>query len=120
MFLHSFLRLGNSDIAFKIKKMDLGKSISLFYSCPFRQYEESLLTPFELVIHLEKKSLENSHWVPLSSGDGAVDVLIDDPTDLTKKDRVRNILNNYSINFSVGIKEDIEKFIQRFFNESEL
>ena len=105
---------------FKIKKMDLGKSISLFYSCPFRQYEKNLLTPFELVIHLEKKSLENSHWVPLSSGDGAVDVLIDDPTDLTKKDRVRNILNNYSINFSVGIKEDIEKFIQRFFNESEL
>ena len=104
----------------KIKKVDLGKSISLFYSCPFRQYDMNLLTPFELVIHLEKKSLENSHWVPLSSGDGSVDVLIDDPTDLIKKDRIRDILDNYSINFSVGIKEDIEKFIQRFFNDSEL
>ena len=105
---------------FKINKIDLGKSISLFYNCPFRQYDNTLLTPFELVIHLEKKSLDNSHWVPLSSGDGKVDVLIDDPTDLVKKDRIRNVLNNYSINFSVGIKEDIVKFIQRFFNESEL
>jgi tetratricopeptide (TPR) repeat protein len=105
---------------FKINKVDLGKSISLFYSCAFRQYDKNILTPFELVIHLEKKSLENSHWVPISSGDGAVDVLIDDPTDLTKRDRIHNVLNNYNINFSVGIKEDIEKFIQRFFKESDI
>ena len=105
---------------FKIKKAELGKSISLFYNCPFRPYDKNLLTPFELVIHLEKKSLENSHWVPLSTGDGAVDVLIDDPTDLTKRDRIIHVLDHYRINFSVGIKEDIEKFIHRFFNESEL
>ena len=105
---------------FKIKKTDLGKSISLFYDCPFRQYDKNLLTPFELVIHLERKSLENSHWVPISSGKEAVDVLIDDPTDFDKMDMIENVLNNYNINFSVGVKEDIKKFIQRFFNESEL
>ena len=105
---------------FKINKTNLGKSISLFYNCPFRQYDKNLLTPFELVIHLERKSLENSHWVPLSYWNKAAEILIDDPTDLDKKDQIRNVLDNYWIYFSVGIKEDIEKFIQRFFNESEL
>lgn len=105
---------------FKIKKTDLGNSISLFYNYPFRQYDKNLITPFELVIHLEKKTLKNSCWVPVSSGDGAIEILIDDPTDPSKKDQIYNVLNNYRINFSVGIKEDIEKFIQRFFNESEL
>ena len=105
---------------FKINKTNLGKSISLFYNCPFRQYDKNILTPFELVIHLERRSLENSHWVPLSSDDGLVDVLIDDPSDLIKKEQIMHVLKNYNINFLVGIKEDIEKFIQRFFNESEI
>ena len=105
---------------FKIEKKDLGESISLFYRCPFKQYDNNILTPFELVINLQKKSLENSHWVPLSSDDGLVDVLIDDPSDLIKKEQIMHVLKNYNINFLVGIKEDIEKFIQRFFNESEI
>ena len=105
---------------FKIEKVDLGTSLSLFYSCPFRQYDENLFTPFELAVNIQRDFLKNCCWAPLSADDEVVNVLIDDPTDLIRANQIRNLFKNYRINFSVGIKEDIEKFIQRFFNESEI
>ena len=105
---------------FKIKAEDLGKSLSLFYNCPFRQYDQNLKPPLDQIRDLKKIFLLNSLWVPISAGEKAVEILIDDPSDLIKTDQIRTLLKTYRLDFSVGIKEDIEKFIQRFFNENKL
>ena len=39
--------------SFKIKKEELGKSLSLFYACPFRAYDSELDTPSELIRNLK-------------------------------------------------------------------
>ncbi len=106
--------------SFKVAKEDLAKSLSLFYACPFRGYNPELETPSELIRNLKKPFLLHALWVPLSWGKEGVEVLIDNPRDLIKTDQVRALLKTKKINFSVGIKEDIEEFITRFFQEKKL
>ena len=55
-------------------------------------------------------------WVPLSWDSKGVEILVDDPKDLRKTDHIRALMSGQKINFSVGTKEDIEKFINHFFD----
>ncbi|MDY6879533.1 MAG: ATPase, T2SS/T4P/T4SS family [Desulfatiglans sp.] len=101
---------------FKVRKEELGKSLSFFYNCPFRNYDPDLPIPTELIGNLKKPFLLHELWVPLSWGKNGVEILIDDPANLTKTDHIRALVKTKKINFSVAIKEDIETFIRRFFD----
>jgi type II secretory ATPase GspE/PulE/Tfp pilus assembly ATPase PilB-like protein len=102
---------------FSIKKEELGKSLSLYYGCPFKTYDPALPTPVELVRNLKKQFLMHELWVPLSWSKEGIEILIDDPKDLNKTDHIRALVKTKKINFSVAIKEDIEPYIKRFFDE---
>ncbi|MFH1984483.1 MAG: GspE/PulE family protein [Pseudomonadota bacterium] len=103
--------------SFGAKKEEIGKSLSLYYRCPFREYSESLEVPYELIRKLKKTFLVQNNWVPLAWELHSVDVLIDDPSDLLKTDPIPGLLNAKKINYMVGIREDIEKIIRHFYDE---
>jgi type II secretory ATPase GspE/PulE/Tfp pilus assembly ATPase PilB-like protein len=105
---------------FEISIEDLGKSLSLYFNCPFKAYDPSLESPFEIIRKLKKAFLRNALWVPLSWGKDGIDILIDDPKDLSKTDQIRALLKTDRVNFYVGIKEHIEEFINHFFDESRM
>ncbi|HUT69169.1 MAG TPA: GspE/PulE family protein [Desulfatiglandales bacterium] len=102
---------------FRIKKEEVGESLSLYYGCPFKTYDPALPTPVELIRNLKKPFLMHELWVPLSWGKEGIEILIDDPKDLNKTDHIRALVKTKKINFSVAIKEDIEPYIKRFFDE---
>jgi type II secretory ATPase GspE/PulE/Tfp pilus assembly ATPase PilB-like protein len=101
---------------FKIKKEKVGKSLSMHYGCSFREFDPELPVPFELISNLKKPFLINSLWLPLSWDKTGIEILINNPWDLEKTDYVKALMNHQDINFSAGIKEDIEKFINHFFD----
>ena len=101
---------------FQVKKKEVGKSLSLFYGCPFRDYDPEIDVPVELTNRLKKSFLLYYSWVPLSWDSKGVEILVDDPQDLRKTDHIRALMTNQKINFAVGVKEDIEKFIHHFFD----
>jgi tetratricopeptide (TPR) repeat protein len=101
---------------FKIDKKDVGKSLELFYGCAFKSFDEEMQIPFELISRLKKPFLLNNMWVPLSWSKNGIEVLMDDPKDLQKTDYVSSLMGNQKIIFSVGIKEDVEQFIEYFFD----
>jgi type II secretory ATPase GspE/PulE/Tfp pilus assembly ATPase PilB-like protein len=45
-----------------------------------------------------------------------VEILVDDPKDLRKTDHIKALMSNQKIIFSVGLKEDINKYIDHFFD----
>ncbi|RLG27823.1 type II/IV secretion system protein, partial [Methanosarcinales archaeon] len=102
---------------FKVDKEEVGNSLSYFYGCPFRTYDPALPTPVELMGNLKKTFLLNEQWVPLSWGKEGVEILINDPTDLSKTDHIRALIKTKKIKFSVAVKEDIDAFIKLFFDE---
>jgi type II secretory ATPase GspE/PulE/Tfp pilus assembly ATPase PilB-like protein/tetratricopeptide (TPR) repeat protein len=101
---------------FKIKKEEIGKSLSLFFGCPWRKYDAELPTPVELISNLKKAFLLQDLWVPLTWDKEGVEILVDDPNDLNKVDHIRALIKTKKITFSVGIKEDIETYIRAFFD----
>jgi type II secretory ATPase GspE/PulE/Tfp pilus assembly ATPase PilB-like protein len=103
----------------QIKKEAIGKSFSLFYDCPFREYDPAFSVPVELLSRLKETFLLNAHWVPMSWKKDSVEILVDDPRDLNKTDNIKSLLKTNKINFSVAIREDIQEYIKRFFDEEQ-
>ena len=101
---------------FKVKKEEVGKSLSMFYGCPFRSFDPEAPVPGELTNKLKKSFLLYYVWVPLSWDKSGVEILVDDPTDLRKTDHIKALMTNQKINLAIGFKEDIEKYIQHFFD----
>jgi tetratricopeptide (TPR) repeat protein len=94
---------------FRIDKAEIGKSLSYFYKCPFKTFDPEMPIPHELLTRFKKAYLIQNSWVPLSweMTGGVVEVLIDDPKDITKTDNISALIKAKKIDLSVGIKEDI-------------
>ena len=101
---------------FKVNKDDVGKSLSLFYGVSFRSFDPEVMVPVELTNNLKKSFLLYYVWVPLKWSKKGVEILVDDPKDLRKTDHIKALMPNQKINFAVGFKEDIEGFINHFFD----
>ncbi len=104
-----------------IAKEHIGKSLSAYYNCPFCEFDKSIPVPIELLGKLKEVFLKKNCWVPLrwEMTDGLVEILIDDPKNLEKTDNIYNLINARNIKFSVGIKEDIIKLIEMFYNQDQ-
>ncbi|MBC2716434.1 MAG: type II/IV secretion system protein [Desulfobacteraceae bacterium] len=100
---------------FKTSKEDIGKSLSAYYNCPFKTFDSKMEVPYELISNLKKPFLIQDVWVPLHWEIGHIEILIDDPKDLSKLDHAKALFNTNKFVFSVGIKEDIVEIINRFF-----
>ncbi len=101
---------------FQVKKEEVGKSLSSFYGCSFRDFDPEAPVPVELTNKLKKSFLLYYVWVPLRWDKSGVEILVDDPKDLRKTDHIKALMTNQKIYFAVGIKEDIEKYIHHFFD----
>ena len=102
---------------FKLPKEEVGTSLSLYYRCPFRSFDAKTEVPVELIGNLKKAFLLHDSWVPMSWGKNGVEILIDDPGDLRKTGQIRGLTKTTRITFSVGIREDIEKYVRHFFDQ---
>jgi type II secretory ATPase GspE/PulE/Tfp pilus assembly ATPase PilB-like protein/tetratricopeptide (TPR) repeat protein len=103
----------------KINKAAIGKSFSLFFDTHFRDYDPSFTVPVELLSNLKKAFLLNEYWVPMSWDKEGVEILVDDPRDLNKTDNIKALMKTSRINFTVAIREDIEQYINRFFDSGQ-
>ncbi|MFH1935536.1 MAG: GspE/PulE family protein [Pseudomonadota bacterium] len=101
---------------FKVRKEEVGKSLSLFHDCPFKSFDPDVPIPVELTRNLKKSFLLYDLWVPLSWSPKGVEILVDDPGDLRKTDQIRGLMKTKKIILSVGFKEDIQQFITHFFD----
>jgi len=104
---------------FNIKKEEVGKSLSLFFSCPFNSYNDEIAIPVELISRLKEAFLLHEFWVPLAWDKDGVSILVDDPRDLGKMDNIKALMKTNKLVFSVGIREDIKAFIKRFFSQKD-
>lgn len=101
--------------SYNISKQDLGAALSQFYKCRFVTFDDRLPIPGDLLRNLKVSYLRSSLWVPLEGKEGRVTVLMDDPSHLTKRDSVQSLLGSNQIEYCVGLKEDIIKFIDYFY-----
>jgi type II secretory ATPase GspE/PulE/Tfp pilus assembly ATPase PilB-like protein len=100
---------------YKISREDLGRSFEAFYRCAFIRYSDSVPIPGGLLSNLRQEYLRRELWVPLEKKDGVIHVIVDDPTNIIKRDMIENLLKTKSVRYDVALPEDIIRYINRFY-----
>ena len=96
---------------YKIAKKEIGKSLSIFYKCPFVEYDERVFIPPDLVKNISLNYLKANYWIPLRHGEDSVDVLIDDPYSFQKLQDVKRLFPVKEVKCFVALRDDILKFV---------
>ena len=96
-----------------LTKADIGRSLAAHYRCEFMEFSPAITIPFDLTAKVQDKYdfLKRQSWMPITLQDSKATVIIDNPMDLTKLDTITMILKPFSVEYVVGLREDILKFI---------
>lgn len=105
---------------YKISKEDIGKSLEAFFQCKFIEFDAKCPIPGDLLKNLKKEYLRRELWVPIAKVDGNIQVIVDDPNNILKRDAIENLLKTKAVHYDVSLPEDIQKFINYFFRGSEI
>jgi type II secretory ATPase GspE/PulE/Tfp pilus assembly ATPase PilB-like protein len=101
---------------YKISKDDIGHAFEEFYNCRFIKYNDKIPIPGHLIKNLKKNYLRRELWVPLEMIGDKIHVILDDPNNLIKKDTIESLLKTRQIKYDVALDEDINKYINLFYN----
>lgn len=96
----------------KVAKKEIGQSLSLYYKCPFKEFDSRSVIPPELVKNISLQYLKANYWVPLRREEHRLEVLIDDPHSFHRIQDIKRLFPVKEIQFYVGLREDILKFVQ--------
>lgn len=96
---------------YKVKKKDIGVSLSQFYGCKFVEYSTGIFIPRELLKGINLPYLKKAFWVPLSVANNKAVIIIDNPKD-PKVMEIKSLIRAKEIEYQVALKDDILKFLQ--------
>ncbi len=102
-----------------LRSLDIGKSLEKFYKVPYTGYDESISLPDPESLGLNIETLLSQNWVPLKYDDSGMVVLIHDPSDDKRVHDIQSMFPRQHIEFRVGLKADIHRYIHSFFGVQE-
>jgi len=103
---------------FGIEKDQLGQSLSEYYECPFVQFVEQDAPEIpDCIKNVKETYFRSNVFIPIRQEGETITVLADNPNDLGKQDNIRSVLHGSSFKFTVGLKADINKFIDFFYGK---
>ncbi|MHB8988613.1 MAG: ATPase, T2SS/T4P/T4SS family [Desulfobulbia bacterium] len=103
---------------FGIDRKQLGASLSEYYGCPFVEFVETEAPEAPACIQGAKESYFRANvFIPIGQENGRIVVLTDNPRDLGKQDNIRAVLQGAAFGFAVGLKDDINRFIDFFYGK---
>lgn len=98
---------------YQVPKADIGRALSLHYGCPYVAHDERLAVDTGLLRGLNLDYLRMNYWMPLRRTGDHVEVLVDNPTDTPKIERIRALLPGANLRWLVALRQDIVRFLQR-------
>ncbi len=104
---------------YKLKRADIGKSLEEYYKIPYEGYDASHVLPQNVFAGLNKNYLVKNNWVPLQIEPGRAVVLVNEPTNQDKIQNINIILHKKKLEFRVGLKVDIQDFINSSLTDDE-
>ena len=105
---------------YNVYREDIGKALAEYYHCQFITFNDRLPIPHDLLKNIKKKHLQSLLWVPLNKINGKINVIVDDPANIVKREAIEGLLKTKAIKYSVSLTEDILKYIDRFYSSDEV
>ena len=104
---------------FSIDKGELGKSLSVYYECPFYNYDDgSVGSPPQCAQGITEKFFRTNRCVPVYNEEHNLVLAIDNPGDRSRADNVRSSINMLNMDLAVALKEDIDHVIDHYFGKN--
>jgi len=103
----------------KITLEDMGAALSRFYNTPFISFSPTTRPVKTLLSGLKPTFLKTNHWVPLKKENGRVVIAVDAPNNGEKVDLIHSLFKSDAIELCVAIPEDIDRYIDLFFDLDE-
>jgi type II secretory ATPase GspE/PulE/Tfp pilus assembly ATPase PilB-like protein len=100
-----------------VPKEEIGKSLALFYSCSFFNYDGTQMIAPEFKERVSADMWKKYGCAPVDRRAGVLIVAVDDPHDLTRLDGIRAMNLSPRYDFWVGLKQDIQTFISTSYGE---
>ncbi len=94
-----------------IKTKDLGKSYENYFGVPYYGHSDEIVLPKRYFEGLNRKHMKKHFWVPIQNDENLTVILIDNPTEMNKIQSIKMIFPKKEIQFKVGLKSDIQKFL---------
>jgi len=101
---------------FNVSKEDIGKSLSNYYKTQFIPYDERMVIPGQLLKGLKVNFLKKNVFVPVSQSGDKLVVAMENPDYLPARDVINRLLPAKQYEYCVGLREDIFRMIDLFFN----
>jgi len=98
----------------KIKKGEIGKSLSRYYKTPFIEFNSRIPIPGDLLTGVKVPFMRSNHFVPIRMEEGKMLVAVDNPNDLQKMDQIKVLFPGKPVKFCVSLEDDILEFIKLF------
>jgi type II secretory ATPase GspE/PulE/Tfp pilus assembly ATPase PilB-like protein len=96
----------------EIEPNDLGRSLENYYKIPYFGYYHGATIRNKNLSGLNRSYLKRDSWLPLESTKNFVTILIDDPNDHEKIQRIKAIFPKKELRLKVGLKLDITNFLK--------
>ncbi len=96
---------------YKVPSSVLGETLGAYYGCPYLAYDEHTVVDGHLLRSLSIDYLRAHSWLPLKQNGNLIEVLANDPADLTKELDIRRVFPKMIIRYAVGLRRDIEQFL---------
>jgi type II secretory ATPase GspE/PulE/Tfp pilus assembly ATPase PilB-like protein len=97
---------------YHVSSQALGAALAAHYACPVVSFDERTAIEPRVLKNLSVDYLKQNAWIPLRREGMSVDILSNDPHDPEKELDIHRAFPGTSIRFSVGLRRDIERFIQ--------
>ena len=106
---------------FGVEKRQLGQSLAEYYECPFAEFSDTEIPePPPCLQGVKENYFRTNLFVPIRQDGNTVVVLVDNPNDPGKQNHIRSLLHGASFRFAVGLREDINHFIDFFYGKLNL
>jgi type II secretory ATPase GspE/PulE/Tfp pilus assembly ATPase PilB-like protein len=103
---------------FNLSRAEVGWALSMYYKCPFVEYNHSIKLEPELLHDINPHYLKANAWIPLRSEKDWVEILTDDPYDFDKTRDIKRLFPGKQIHWAVGLREDVVKYVTKFVSAS--
>ena len=102
-----------------LRPLDVGKSLESFYYIPYEGYDETIVKPDLESYKIDVETLRSQSWVPLKNNTTGIVVLINDPTDKSAIETIKQTFLEKKAEFRVGLNMDIQEYISGFYKTEE-
>lgn len=93
-------------------------ALSLYYQCPWVEYDERRPIPFELLLRLDVESICTDHWFPIIRDGETAIIAASNPRDPDLPTKVKACVRAEKYEFYVALPEDIQAYVEDYLNSN--